>query len=202
MTLIINDLYLGGISDVNDSFIYDNKIKTIITVAKELYITGDHAYFEWFYFPLDDNNVPVMNEMMNIASIIEKQLEKGAVLIHCYAGYSRSPTMVIAYLMIKHGHNVLSAYNFIVNQRPILPNPYFMDQLMVLEENISHTRSFQPYRVDSDVIYILCSLSLPSKYYIVVESIYLSNNRDIWTTCAIINRRNSVHTELIKRSKI
>lgn len=47
----------------------------------------------------------------------------GTVLVHCFAGVSRSATIVIAYLMQELGMPFMEAMNFVKRRRPIVfPN--------------------------------------------------------------------------------
>lgn len=57
------------------------------------------------------------------------------VFVHCAAGMSRSPTVVIAYLMWKQKLSLNNAINFVKNKRPeISPNLSFMRQLQLFQE--------------------------------------------------------------------
>lgn len=47
----------------------------------------------------------------------------GAVLVHCFAGVSRSATIILAYLMQERGMSFLDAMSFVKRRRPIIfPN--------------------------------------------------------------------------------
>ena len=57
------------------------------------------------------------------------------VFVHCAAGMSRSPTVVIAYLMWKKKLPLNDAINFVKNKRPVIsPNLNFMKQLEIFED--------------------------------------------------------------------
>ena len=57
------------------------------------------------------------------------------VFVHCAAGMSRSPTIVIAYLMWKKKLSLNDAIKFVKNKRPdISPNLNFMRQLQTFQE--------------------------------------------------------------------
>ena len=59
------------------------------------------------------------------------------VLVHCQAGVSRSPTIVIAYLMRRHRQRMNDAYARVREMRPIVaPNLIFMSQLMDFETKL------------------------------------------------------------------
>ena len=57
------------------------------------------------------------------------------VFVHCAAGMSRSPTIVIAYIMWKKKISLIDAFNFVRNKRRFIsPNDNFMNQLKIFEE--------------------------------------------------------------------
>jgi protein-tyrosine phosphatase len=54
--------------------------------------------------------------------------------VHCFAGVSRSATIVIAYLMQELGKGMLEAMKFVKRRRPVVsPNFGFQRQLMDFE---------------------------------------------------------------------
>lgn len=73
----------------------------------------------------------------NAIRFIDYNLEKGRkVLVHCYAGISRSPTIVIAYIMYKMKMSYRDAYDFVYDKRWIQPNSSFVEQLKLYENHI------------------------------------------------------------------
>jgi dual specificity MAP kinase phosphatase len=65
----------------------------------------------------------------------------GAVLIHCQAGVSRSPTIAVAYLIKHFPMSMVEAYKFVKSRRPIIsPNLNFMGQLLEFEQGIKASR--------------------------------------------------------------
>lgn len=193
MTLILNRLYLGGITDLTPMFLYNNNIKTIINVAKEYpAFSTDYEIkhgIEKYYFPIEDNNIDITNEVVTIAELIHNQLQKGAIFIHCRAGISRSATMVLAYLIIRLNFTLYEAYGFVRESRRILPNPYFMTQLDQLEQRILGTRSFNSFLDEYAVEFIMCSLHLHKSRKDEVTRLYLTHDKDIWKTIPHINRQ-------------
>lgn len=51
------------------------------------------------------------------------------IIVFCRAGHSRSPTIVIAYLMKYENMTFDEAYKYVKNKRNIMPNNGFIEQL-------------------------------------------------------------------------
>lgn len=69
----------------------------------------------------------------------------GAVLVHCQAGQSRSPTIVAAYLMREERLEAFEALESIKQIRSVIrPNCGFLDQLRALELRLNITTAARP----------------------------------------------------------
>jgi protein-tyrosine phosphatase len=87
---------------------------------------------------LDRPNAPLLPELSGAVNFITNALidPKARVLCHCYAGASRSPTVVIAYLLSSMNMTVDEALNYVRVKRGITrPNPGFVQQLRTWDED-------------------------------------------------------------------
>jgi atypical dual specificity phosphatase len=61
----------------------------------------------------------------------------GVVLVHCWAGVSRSATIVISFLMQKYGITMMQAMDHVRLQRWFInPNPGFKNQMKRFEKEL------------------------------------------------------------------
>ena len=90
---------------------------------------------EFVYYRIDIDD----RESENIAQyfkpaiefIMNAMLVGGKVLIHCAAGVSRSPTIVMAYLIDRHNFTPATALKYVRERRPVVdPNLGFRRQLV------------------------------------------------------------------------
>ena len=69
--------------------------------------------------------------------IHEALKENGNIYIHCIAGVSRSPTIVIAYLMRLNQWSVYESIEYVKSKRPMTdPNFGFIEQLRLYQSNL------------------------------------------------------------------
>ena len=81
------------------------------------------------------------NEAHNF--INEAKFNSKNILIHCFAGLSRSPTIVISYLMKELKYSYINAYNFVKEKRPqIKINIDFLIILKKYENELNEERKF------------------------------------------------------------
>ncbi|OPJ83924.1 dual specificity protein phosphatase 26 [Patagioenas fasciata monilis] len=75
------------------------------------------------------------------ADFIHQALNEGRILVHCAVGVSRSATLVLAYLMIRHHMPLVEAIKTVKDHRGIIPNRGFLRQLVALDNALRMKRS-------------------------------------------------------------
>ncbi len=117
-------------------------IEVVISVlTEEEYIDfmvyeDDFTNREWYRLVADDDPSENISKFFyDVHIIIDKaQKEKKNIMIHCAASMSRSPTLVIAYLMIANHLTFDEAYRLVKRQHSLAePNSGFVKQLKALE---------------------------------------------------------------------
>jgi len=107
LTEIITDkLYISNECTANNiKLLEKHKIFNILNVAKEANNTTiNDKRFSHFKIPLEDNiyqNISI-NQFIDAFTFIDNCINNNSkILIHCQAGKSRSPTIIISYLILK-----------------------------------------------------------------------------------------------------
>lgn len=138
MTEIIKNLYIGNDKTARDEkWIRKHNIKLIVNCTYELpnYFIKKIPHLKYIKLELHDNIYEKIKEACIFSyGYIEKALKKGdAVLIHCYAGISRSSTVMI-YYMVRHSNKELNCiWTYVKNIYPkAKPNINYRAQLRAL----------------------------------------------------------------------
>lgn len=104
-------------------------------------------------FPLqDDPEADILSIMESAHQFIDLAKASGkCCLVHCSFGMSRSPTVVIAYLMRASECSLAEALKKVKAARPVTaPNTGFMRQLVRMEQELRGTATvdIERYKVD------------------------------------------------------
>lgn len=81
----------------------------------------------------DCESIKILRKLDNITAWIDKQIQSGkTVFLHCYAGINRSASIALAYHCLKTGHDIVTGFKYLAEQRPgILSNMKFIEQLVI-----------------------------------------------------------------------
>jgi protein-tyrosine phosphatase len=138
--IFIGDVYaaVGNYLTQEQDLLDTLNINTVISVLSEeeydRFMVGplDFPSREWHRFILeDDENEPIIATVHSVHRIITKSTSKNKnVLIHCAAGISRSPAILIGHLMLEKNISYKEAAAAVRGRRPIIqPNQGFVRQL-------------------------------------------------------------------------
>ncbi|EFJ34187.1 hypothetical protein SELMODRAFT_406660 [Selaginella moellendorffii] len=87
--------------------------------------------------PLEDSaDENLLERLEECLEFIDRGVKEGIVLVHCGGGFSRSPSIMIAYLMWKEKLSFADALASLKKSSPSVdPNPGFVTQLKAFETN-------------------------------------------------------------------
>jgi protein-tyrosine phosphatase len=133
-------LFLGSYHDaLHESSHFDILISALSVPEYRMLEVEAPQHVEWHKLILEDTEEEEIGKYFTLVStIIRIGLRDGKrILVHCAAGKSRSPTLVMAHLMMEHEWTRREAYEYVSRKRMIIePNEGFMSQLKSLEYRV------------------------------------------------------------------
>ena len=138
MDKITDKVYLGDCFGADDETkLKQNNIKRVLSCMGDLSPVYKDKSIKQKIIKLDDN------EQTNIIQYFKDSIkfieESDKVFVHCFAGVSRSATLVIAYFMWKNHKPYKEVYEFVNKHRSIGPNFGFRKQLLILEKKLKES---------------------------------------------------------------
>lgn len=139
MSQITPQIYVGGIQEASSKeWLESHGISHILNAAMEvdIFFPDDYKYLH-----LQLNDVPGQNLYPSFEKaykfILDGIERGGTVLVHCFAGISRSVSMLSYFLMKSDQRTFAEVLKFIQSRRPIAnPNPGFAFQLVSVSPQI------------------------------------------------------------------
>ncbi|CAM0512039.1 unnamed protein product [Fasciola hepatica] len=136
---ILPFLYLGNEIDCSsEQFLSSCRIRSVLNVTNKVPFL-DEKRFRCCRLPAIDMQTQDLRPLFTSAfEFIEQSRQAGdSVLVHCQAGISRSPALVIAYLMAHSGLSLRDAYRWVKSKRSVIsPNFAFLGQLCDFEADL------------------------------------------------------------------
>lgn len=132
-------LYLGSVgAALNKEALKSLNITHILIVARSLSPAFPAEFTYKKIEVLDSPDTDLVKHFGECFTFIDEGISTGGnVLVHCFAGRSRSVTVVLAYLMKKHKMSLESAMSLVRSKRPqVAPNQGFMSQLENFEKSL------------------------------------------------------------------
>jgi protein-tyrosine phosphatase len=140
MSEVLPGLFVSGADDAyTPSFLRSVGITHVLNCAEELSASPERygALVGIRHIPMEDDETPEVEEQLRDAvnQLQVWQREGHTVLVHCRAGISRSPTVVLAWMILFQNLTLDDAWKTVVSARnSIRPNDYFMKFLKNLEK--------------------------------------------------------------------
>uniref|UniRef100_A0A3P8TST1 Protein-tyrosine-phosphatase n=1 Tax=Amphiprion percula TaxID=161767 RepID=A0A3P8TST1_AMPPE len=105
------------------------------------------------HVPVQDQPHAPLSRYFDLVAERIHQNRSGSTLVHCTAGRSRSPALILAYLMRFEGLNLRQAHELVLEQRPFIrPNAGFWRQLMEYERSLFGCSSVRMSRTSGGVL--------------------------------------------------
>ncbi|KAG2727415.1 hypothetical protein I3843_01G151900 [Carya illinoinensis] len=137
-------LFLGSIGAANNkNALKSLNVTHILTVASSLPPAHPND-FEYKVINVTDREDTDIKQYFDESFdfIDEAKRLGGGVLVHCFVGKSRSVTIVVAYLMKKHGMSLSQALEHVKSRRPLAsPNSGFISQLTDFEKSLQDEKN-------------------------------------------------------------
>ncbi|KAK9060577.1 hypothetical protein SSX86_021283 [Deinandra increscens subsp. villosa] len=132
-------LYLGSVGAANNKTLLKSlNITHILTVSGSIPPSYPNDFTYKVVAVHDKSDVNIAQFFDDCFDFINEAKKTGGVLVHCLAGVSRSVTIVVAYLMKKHGMSSSEALKLAKSKRRVAaPNSGFMLQLKGYEKTAS-----------------------------------------------------------------
>jgi protein-tyrosine phosphatase len=137
---VLEKLYIGSYKTaMSKTTLKSNKITHILCVGNEMENLHKPNEFKFMKLQVDDSeDENILFNFESVFNFIEEGREKGGVLIHCYGGISRSPTITAAYIMKKYNKSYEETLKMLTELKPdINPNEGFRNKLEFFEKIVN-----------------------------------------------------------------
>ena len=140
MSQITDQIWIGSYGNVSDTrFLKDNHLTHIISCAIELPTPpSDCSGSDRFRVDIIDDIVTpyTIIHFIHAAKKLHRWVSRGhKVIVHCFAGMSRSVSVVIAYFIIHHKMSYVDAFKLVKEKRKQAnPHPGFIPLLLHIEK--------------------------------------------------------------------
>ena len=129
-------LFLGSlVAAKNQDLLRRNGITHVVSLLDTFRNVESHNYLIYHRIEITDSpSSDILRHMPDAISFISDALKKGRILVHCAAGVSRSPSVIIGYIMVKHKFSFEEAKEFVRKKRGcIWPNIGFQHQIASID---------------------------------------------------------------------
>uniref|UniRef100_A0A1J3I921 Dual specificity protein phosphatase 1B n=1 Tax=Noccaea caerulescens TaxID=107243 RepID=A0A1J3I921_NOCCA len=139
LSQIQQGLFIGSVAEANNKdLLKSSNVTHILTIAVALAPPYPDDFVYKVIEVVDRSETDLTVYFDECFSFMEQAIQSGGgVLVHCFMGISRSVTIVVAYLMKKHGMGYSKAMQLVRSRRSqACPNLGFVSQLQLFEKSI------------------------------------------------------------------
>ena len=152
---VLPDLYISGHQSAKRRNLEKNGIKTVLSIIEYALPYEPKCDIEYHHINITDTpDQDLLIHFSTIVEIISNGLQRGRVLVHCYAGMSRSVSAIISYLISVFNLDFQTSLTIMKeNHRLCFPNPGFGKQLEIWkQESIAKWKPTPAYVYHRDKI--------------------------------------------------
>lgn len=129
MQKIYDSLYITDIDTIQNTVLTADVVISVCQDAAE-----DNVGCQYKHYPMPDglageygvdSSYPTFRDA--VTDVVSSVRGGNRVVVHCHAGYSRSPSVCIAALAELDGYSYADAFWHIRNKRPISPSPRLVE---------------------------------------------------------------------------
>lgn len=148
-------LFLSGLDSALNLSVLSSRNITLIINASGL---EDVSYppldgLRVLHVPIQDQPHAPLRHFFDLVAERISQNQTGNTLVHCSAGRSRSPSLIMAFLMRVDGLSLRQAHEVVLDRRPFIrPNAGFWRQLMDYERTLFSRNTVRMARTSGGVL--------------------------------------------------
>ncbi|TRY91019.1 hypothetical protein DNTS_023035 [Danionella cerebrum] len=145
-------LYLSGVEALNETALKHRRISLLVNACPEK-PCPDFQGVTSVYVQVEDRPHAHLNQHFDHVAEQIQQNTTGSSLVFCSAGRSRSPTLIMAFLMRSEGLSLFQAHQRVMEVRPFIrPNAGFWRQLLQYEMKLTHSNSVKMVSTSQGVL--------------------------------------------------
>ncbi len=139
LNLVSRNLFIGDyLMSINYEVLIHYNITHILICAEELSPRFPESFHYKQLFIDDDPNYPIRDYFDEAYDFISEGVNRGAVLVHCAQGRSRSVSMILMYLIRNHRITFKKALHYIKEKhKNANPDPGFQIQLKQFQKTLN-----------------------------------------------------------------
>ncbi|XP_068197496.1 dual specificity protein phosphatase 18 [Antennarius striatus] len=136
LSQITPTLFLGGADAPHNASLVSQKGITLIVNATISHASPTYRGVECVRVAISDMPSARLGDHFDRVAERIHSNRAGGTLVHCAAGMSRSPALVMAYLMRYRGVTLRQAHRWVQDSRPVRLNSGFWEQLLQYERRL------------------------------------------------------------------